>query len=279
MRICLWISVYDCQFTVNSLKSSIEISNCFTTLFHNMLINLKMMDFIANDIYRTDEGESDSRIGVIFDLDGVLVDTGWAHKQSWYDLAENEGFSMTDEFFYSTFGMQNYQIIPMLLGRDAASDEVDRLSDWKERRYRELIAEKLVPAKGAESLLCDLKSEDFLLAVGSSAPRANLDLVLERTHLQDYFDTFVAGEDVTNGKPAPDTFLKAAQKLSLGAEFCVVVEDAVQGVEAGKAAGMPVVAVTTTRSQADLQRADIIVDSLAELQARHFVELLSNQSD
>ena len=226
---------------------------------------------------RTLDEEVGSRMGVIFDLDGVLVDSGWAHKQSWYDLAEKEGFSMTDEFFYSTFGMQNYQIIPMLLGRDASSGEVDRLSDWKERRYREIIEEKLAPSEGTKSLLIDLKNEDFLLAVGSSAPWANLELVLERTDLMYYFDAYVSGEDVTNGKPAPDTFLKAAEKLSLGAESCVVVEDAVQGVEAGKAAGMQVVAVTTTRKRADLHRADIIVDSLAQLQARQFIDLLRNR--
>ena len=226
---------------------------------------------------RTLDEEVGSRMGVIFDLDGVLVDSGWAHKQSWYDLAEKEGFSMTDEFFYSTFGMQNYQIIPMLLGRDASSGEVDRLSDWKEQRYREIIEEKLAPSDGTKSLLIDLKNEDFLLAVGSSAPWANLELVLERTDLMYYFDAYVSGEDVTNGKPAPDTFLKAAEKLSLGAESCVVVEDAVQGVEAGKAAGMQVVAVTTTRKRADLHRADIIVDSLAQLQARQFIDLLRNR--
>lgn len=217
--------------------------------------------------------------GVIFDLDGVLVDTGWAHKQSWYDLAEKEGFSMTDEFFYSTFGMQNYQIIPMLLGQNAPSEKVSRLSEWKEQRYREIIAEKLAPAEGAKSLLIDLKKESFLLAVGSSAPLANLELVLERTDLKDYFDAYVTGQDVTNGKPAPDTFLKAAEKLSLDPDSCVVVEDAVQGVEAGKAAGMPVVAVTTTRSRAELYKADIIVDSLGQLKARHFVELLRNRKD
>ena len=221
--------------------------------------------------------ESESRMGVIFDLDGVLVDTGWAHKQAWYDLAEKEGISMTDDFFYSTFGMQNYMIIPMLLGRDAASNEINRLSDWKEKRYRKIIAEKLEPAEGAKALLEALKSENFLLAVGSSAPGANLDLVLASTGLQEHFDAYVSGEDVTNGKPAPDTFLKAAEKLSLSADQCVVVEDAVQGVEAGKAAGMPVVAVTTTRSRADLHKADIIIDSLAELQARQFVDLLRNQ--
>jgi beta-phosphoglucomutase len=217
---------------------------------------------------------SDSRKGVIFDLDGVLVDTGWAHRQSWYDLAEKEGFSMTDELFYSTFGMQNYQIIPMLLGRNASSDEVNRLSDWKEQRYREIIAEKLTAAEGAKFLLGDLKNERFRLAVGSSAPRANLELVLDCTDLRDYFDAYVTGEDVTRGKPAPETFLKAAEKLSLDARRCVVVEDAVQGVEAGRAAGMAVVAVTTTRSRADLAEADIIVDSLTQLNARQFIELL-----
>jgi beta-phosphoglucomutase len=222
---------------------------------------------------------SDSRKGVIFDLDGVLVDTGWAHRQSWYDLAEKEGFSMTDELFYSTFGMQNYMIIPMLLGRDASSDEVNRLSDWKEQRYREIIAEKLAPAKGAKSLLRDLKNEGFRLAVGSSAPRANLELVLDCTNLRDYFDAYVTGEDVTRGKPAPDTFLKAAERLSLDAGHCIVVEDAVQGVEAGRAAGMAVVAVTTTRSRADLAGADIIVDSLSQLRARQFIDLLRKRTD
>jgi len=219
----------------------------------------------------------DNRMGIIFDLDGVLVDTGWAHKQSWYDLAEKEGFSLTDEFFYSTFGMQNNQIIPMLIGQDASSERIKRLSDWKERRYREIIAEKLVPAEGAKSLLSDLKKEGFLLAVGSSAPKANLRLVLERTGLRDYFDAYVTGQDVTNGKPAPDTFLKAAEKLSLNPDRCAVVEDAVQGIEAGKAAGMAVVAVTTTRSRADLNRADIIVDSLVQLQFRQFVELIAGR--
>jgi beta-phosphoglucomutase len=175
--------------------------------------------------------------------------------------------------------MQNYQIIPMLLGRKATSEEVDRLSDWKEQRYRRIIAERLVPAEGVRTLLGDLKNEDFRLAVGSSAPRANLELVLDCTDLRDYFDAYVTGQDVTRGKPAPDTFLKAAEKLSIDANCCVVVEDAVQGVEAGRAAGMAVVAITTTRSRKDLAGADIIVDSLAQLRARQFIELLRKRTN
>jgi beta-phosphoglucomutase len=229
--------------------------------------------------------EDNSRMGVIFDLDGVLVDTGWAHKQSWYDLAEKEGFSMSDDFFYSTFGMRNDQIIPKLverscrghLARDSRAGRprhVDQLSDWKEKRYREIIAEKLTLPVGVGELLADLKDSGFLLAVGSSAPRANLNLVLERVRIKDYFDACVTGEEVIEGKPAPETFLKAAQKLRLLPECCVVVEDAVQGVEAGKAAGMPVVAVTTTRDRADLSAADRVVDSLGELNAKDFARLL-----
>jgi beta-phosphoglucomutase len=221
---------------------------------------------------------TDSGMGVIFDLDGVLVDTGWAHKQAWYDLAEKEGFEISDEFFRNTFGMQNDQIVPMLLGRELAREELNRLSEWKEQRYRELIADKLILAEGVKGLLDALKNKGFLLAIGSSAPRANLDLILERLHLHDNFDAYVTNEDISKGKPAPDTFLKAAEKLSLPPSHCIVVEDAVQGVEAGKAAGMPVVAVITTRSREDLAKADIIVDGLAKLEAEDFIKLLRNRS-
>jgi len=217
----------------------------------------------------------DGRMGVIFDLDGVLVDTGWAHRRAWYDLAEREDLDMSDEFFTSTFGMQNYQILPMLYGRDLSCEEIERLSDWKEQRYRDLIAEKLTLPPGGARLLDELKDAGFRLAIGSSAPRANLDLVLERLHLDHYFDACVTKEDVANGKPAPDTFLKAAQKLALPPHRCVVVEDAVQGVEAGKAAGMPVIALTTTRDRTALSRADMIVEGLGELKATDFARLLN----
>lgn len=221
--------------------------------------------------------ERDSCFGVIFDLDGVLVDTGWAHKQSWYDLAEKEGFLMSDEFFYRTFGMHNYQIIPLLVGAELPDEEINRLSDWKEQRYRELIADKLAPAEGVNTLIEELKKQGFRLAIGSSAPRANLDLLLGRLHLRAYFDACVTKEEVTHGKPSPETFLKAASKLGLPPSHCVVVEDAVQGVQAGKAAGMAVVAVTTTRNRPDLAQADMIVDSLAQLSAEDFAKLLRDR--
>lgn len=214
-------------------------------------------------------------MGVIFDLDGVLVDTGEFHRQAWYALAEQEGFDMSDELFYSTFGMQNYQILPMLAGRPLSAEQIDYLSKWKEQRYRELIADKLVLSQPVKALIEDLKSRDFLLAIGSSAPKANLDFILNHLHIRSYFNAYVTCEDVSKSKPAPDTFLKAAEKLSLPPRRCVVVEDAVQGVEAARSAGMAVVAITATRKRTDLAQADIIVDSLAELKAEDFIKLLT----
>ncbi|MHC4069033.1 MAG: HAD family hydrolase [Planctomycetota bacterium] len=214
--------------------------------------------------------------GVIFDLDGVLVNTGEFHRQSWYDLAEREGFEMSDELFYSTFGMQNYQIIPMLVGRAVTGEELGSLSQWKEGRYRELIKGKLELLDGVRELIDDLKRAGFLLAIGTSTPLVNLEFMLENVPVDGCFDAYVTGEDVKRGKPEPDTFIMAAEKLSLPRENCVVVEDAVQGVAAGKAAGMAVVAVTTTREREELGEADLIVDSLAEAKAEDFEKLLGS---
>ncbi|MHC4361043.1 MAG: HAD family hydrolase [Planctomycetota bacterium] len=174
--------------------------------------------------------------GVIFDLDGVLVDTGPFHKQSWYDLAQKEDFQINDENFRSTFGMQNYEILPIFTGRDLPQKEIERLSDWKEQRYRELVSGNLQLLEGVECLIKELKNKGFLLAVGTSAPKENLTLILDQLSLH--------------------------------------VEDSVQGVQAAKAAGMKVVAVTNTRTRLDLAKADIIVDSLGQLQADDFIELL-----
>ncbi len=215
--------------------------------------------------------------GVIFDLDGVLVDTGWAHRQSWLDLAEKEDFDMSEEYFRSTFGMQSPEVLRALLGPNQPPEMLKSMAEWKEARYRDIIADKLTPADGVKTLLDDLKNQGFLMSVGSSTPRVNVEFLIERLGLEEFFDSYVCEEDAGRGKPAPDTFLKAAEKLSLKPDCCVVVEDAVQGVEAGKAAGMPVVAVTTTRSREDLAQADIIVDSLAELNADTFTKLLVNR--
>jgi beta-phosphoglucomutase len=212
--------------------------------------------------------------GVIFDLDGVLVDTSEYHFQAWGKWAEREGVTITREQFRRTFGMQNYQIIPLLLGHEVSREEIDEMSDWKEARYRDLAEGKVELIGGVERLIKGLKEHGFLLAIGTSTPLVNLKLVLENTIAGSYIDTYATGEEVKNGKPAPDTFEMAAKKLKLSNSRCIVVEDAVAGVEAGKAAGMKVIAVTTTRRREELKIADIVVESIQELSVENFNSLL-----
>lgn len=214
--------------------------------------------------------------GVIFDLDGVLIDTGKFHKDAWHIMCDEEGLTFSNELFGRTFGMQNYQIIPMMTNCDLDDKEIARLSDRKELLFRQLISGKLKLLSGAEDLVIDLKSKGFRLSIGSSTPKRNMDFIAKNLSIFTHFDAIVTAEDVANGKPAPDTFLKAAEKLSLQPTCCVVVEDAVQGVQAGKSAGMAVVAVSTTRERTYLKQADIIVDSLEELGSEDFIELLNS---
>lgn len=183
---------------------------------------------------------------------------------------------MSDEFFRKTFGMQNSRIIPQLTATRLRPEEVERLGRWKEQRYRELAEGNLAPMQGAERLLGELKSAGFLLAVGTSTPQVNLELILQQTGLCGYFDAYVSGDEIRAGKPAPDTFLKAAEKLNVPATQCAVIEDAVAGIEAAKAAGIAAVALTTTRSRGDLQQADLILEALGELTVQDLVSLIQN---
>ncbi len=214
-------------------------------------------------------------LGVIFDMDGVLIDNSWAHCQAWFDLAEQEGFDMSEAFFNDTFGLQNATILPML-SPGISMEVMDLLSEWKEQRYRELVASRVELAPGVRALLDDLKAHGFRMAIGSSAPKENLDVFWDRLDLPCYFGARVTKEQVTRGKPAPDTFLLAAELLSLPPDRCAVVEDAVHGVQAAQAAGMPVVAVTSTRKAEELVLAHRVVDSLAEVTADDFLALLDH---
>ena len=218
----------------------------------------------------------ESLYGAIFDMDGVIADTGWAHKQAWVEFARMHGAEFTDEDFFRTFGMQNYQIIPIVLGHEVPLEEIGPMGDWKEQRYRQIVSQNLTAPDGLAALLADLKAHGFRIAVGSSAPKVNIDLVLDRLGIRGSFDAIVYGDMVSRGKPAPDTFLEAAEKLGVPPDRCIVVEDAIPGVQAGKAAGMAVMAITTTRTRQDLAQADRVIDRFTEVTASDFIRLISS---
>jgi beta-phosphoglucomutase family hydrolase len=202
----------------------------------------------------------------IFDWDGVVVDSSRQHELSWKLLAEEEELPLAPGFFPRSFGMKNEKIIPELLSWSHDAKTIHRLGLRKEVLYREILQrEHQTALPGVLNLLNALQKAKVPCAVASSAPRANIDLMIDDLGFRPYFQSIVTGEDVTHGKPNPEVFLLAARRLGMAPERSVVFEDAHVGIEAGKAAGMKVVAVATTHPAETLGGADRVVHRLTEL--------------
>ncbi len=204
--------------------------------------------------------------GAIFDWDGVVIDSSAQHSESWERLAREIAKPLPADHFKSGFGRKNEFIIPEILGWSRDPDEVERLSLRKESLYRDIVKERgLSPLPGAKEWLQRLAEAGIPCVVGSSTHRLNIEVSLEIIHLAEYFSGIVSSEDVTQGKPAPDVFLKAAEKIHRTPGACVVFEDAHVGIQAARNAGMKVVAVATTNPLADLGAADLAVARLDEI--------------
>ena len=210
---------------------------------------------------------------VIFDFDGVVIDSHEAHERSWFALADELDRPFTRESFVATFGQRNESILP-LLGWTEIGDKmrIQQLGDRKETLYREILRrEGIQPLPGVVALLEDLRAQGFPCAIGTSTPRANVECVLEITGLAGFFRDVASAEDVTRGKPDPEVFLKAAEKLGVEPSACVVIEDAMVGIRAAKAAGMKALAVTTTHPTESLapEMPDRIEASLVPVDAEY----------
>ncbi len=211
----------------------------------------------------------------IFDWDGVIIDSGRLHAQSWRQLAAELGKSIAPHSFIRGFGMKSAWIIAEIHGWARDPAEIARLEQRKEALYREIVARSdIAPLPGVTEWLERLRAAGVPCAVASSTHRLNIDAVLARIGLQGAFREIVSAEDVTLGKPNPEVFAKAAERLGAGAERCVVFEDAYVGIEAAHAAGMKVVAVATTHPVEQLTAADLVVRRLDELRVEQVTALL-----
>lgn len=191
----------------------------------------------------------------IFDHDGVLVDSYALHEEAWLELGRRRGLPLTRAFVHRTFGMTN----PMIF-RELFQEDLDPLliNEWgyvKEECYRDIARGRTDLMAGVRDLLDRLEAEGWLLAIGSSGPRANLELTIAECGLAGRFATIVGLEDIARGKPDPEVFLKAAQRVGAGAASCLVFEDAIVGIQAAKAAGMKAIGVGTTHPIEDLRQA------------------------
>lgn len=212
---------------------------------------------------------------VLWDMDGTLVDSEELHWLAWRDTMGSEGIAITHNQFLSSFGQRNDSIIPLWLGAASTPDRIRRIEIAKEERFRRLICEMGVsPLPGVIAWVTRLSESGWLLAVASSAPRANVDAILEATGTAGYFQGIVSAEDVQVGKPDPEVFLVAASRVGVPAERCIVVEDAVAGLEGAHRAGMR--SIGLDRKSEGLV-ADLVVTSLDLLAPDAFDKLVPSQ--
>ena len=215
------------------------------------------------------------RRAVIFDMDGVLIDSYHAHLEAWQRMGEKLGRPITEEAFVPTFGRVNREIFHHLWGDAFSDDEIARWGDWKEVAYREVILKRFPGMDGAVDLLDALKAAGFALAIGSSGPPENVAAALVGLGRVTLFDAIVNGREVTHGKPHPEVFLKAAERLDLEPRVCAVVEDSLAGLEAAVRAGMTPIALTGTFPREQLaEKAALVVDSLRELMPEIIARLI-----
>ena len=209
---------------------------------------------------------------VLWDMDGTLLDSAEYHWLAWREALAAEGFDLTRAQFESTFGQRNDTILRATFGPDLPLGEVDRIAGVKEARYRELVKTHGIDAlPGVRRWLDRLKAGGWRQAVASAAPRLNVETILDALNIADCFDAIVSAEDVQRGKPDPQVFLLAAERLGVSPARCIVLEDALAGIEGARRAGMRSIGVLSTHASL---RADLTVRTLDELPDDTFERLL-----
>ncbi len=203
---------------------------------------------------------------LIFDMDGVILDSNPTHRIAWDQYNRRHGVETTEAMYQMMYGKRNDEIIRFFLGGHLTDAEVFEHGAAKERLYRELmtpqVADALVPGV-AEFIR---RHRGLPMAVATNGERANVDMALNGTGLAAFFRVIVTGGDVVRPKPHPDIYLKAAELMHMAPDQCIVFEDSHAGVQAGLAAGMRVVGVSTTHD--DLPGVSLMIpdfsDSLLE---------------
>ncbi|MHB0857894.1 MAG: HAD family hydrolase [Anaerolineae bacterium] len=203
--------------------------------------------------------------GIIWDMDGILVDSNVHHWGAWQRILPEYGLEMTREQFEGTCGMTDADLLPLLYGADMTPERGVKVGEHKEAVFRDLIAHGLEPFPGVRAWLARFSRLGLRQAVASSAPMENIAATLTSLDVWRWFGLVISGVGLAASKPDPAIFMNAAAGLQLGPERCLVIEDSVAGVEAARRAGMACVAVTNTRSAKELAAANLVLATLEDL--------------
>lgn len=213
-------------------------------------------------------------VAALFDMDGVIVHTNPYHKKAFDIFLNKYNVSLTnDELKDHIYGRTNEEIFPYIFKEDFTPQKGKQWADEKETMFRELYKGHIEPVAGLLPFLKELKENNVPVAVGTSAPIENLNFVMDELNLRGWFDTLLHSADVTKGKPDPEIYLKAAERLQVPPGNCVVLEDSIAGLNAGLNAGMKVVAVTTTHEPEEFEGAHLIISDFKGFTVQHLLDL------
>lgn len=217
------------------------------------------------------------KFAVIFDMDGTMVDNTPYHYKTWQVMFEKYGMGeLTSHTYYSEFsGVPVMDTVRRLFGGDRDNHGLHQLVKEKETIYQDLYTAHAVAVNGLVDFLRELKQNGIKIAIASSASIHDIDFVLERIHVRDYFDVIVDGSQVSKGKPSPEIFLKTAEHLQTLPANCAVIEDSIAGIKAGNAAGMKVIGIATGNTAEKLQPTALVINDFTELNIKKLEELFN----
>jgi HAD superfamily hydrolase (TIGR01509 family) len=201
---------------------------------------------------------------VVFDMDGVIVDSEPYSMQALIDVLRHYGIEPTPDDLRRSYGRRVRDDIVDYFARYGVTADVNIAIAHKHARYYHLAAGHLHPFPGVMALLTRIRRQGFRLALASSGDQVKVAFGMQALELNGIFDTVVTGDDVSHSKPDPEIYLIAAQRLGLAPADCIAIEDAPAGVEAARRAGMRCIAVANSVAREQLQQADLIVESLAD---------------
>ncbi len=211
---------------------------------------------------------------VLFDIDGTLLDNNEYHKKAWMQYLKDQGKEITDQDFNEYIsGRTNKDAVEHLYG-EMTEEESKKHYLKKEEIYRQMYQPYISPIDGLTEFLKELKEHNMMMALATSGIQENIDFMFKHVPIQQYFKEIIQMKDVEKGKPEPEIFLKTAEAVQVPAENCIVFEDSISGVQAGKAAGMKVVALTTTHSPEELHEADLVIKDYTEINFQRLTLLI-----
>jgi beta-phosphoglucomutase len=203
--------------------------------------------------------------GIIFDMDGVVVDNHQYHFKAWMAFSEKYNFELNSEIYRDKFnGKTNADLFKMIFG-GISEEAAKKYADEKEGMYKKLYAEHMKAHTGLLDFLDYLKKQRIKIALGTSAPTENVDFTLDALKLRHYFEVIVDGPQVSQGKPDPQVYQLCSMKLGLDPKSCVVFEDSLAGLESGQRAGCKIVGVATSHEAYELKvKTDLIIHDFTE---------------